>query len=72
MIAYQSFQPPTDEWAKMVCKVGQGAECCRYLTATPGGWSCAKHTPLARLLDRKVAADKMSARGDNCLGRGSR
>ena len=72
MPTYQSFEPPTTEWAKTVCKVGGGHECCRYLTMAPDGWSCAKHTGLAALLDKRVAEQSITARGDNCLGRGTR
>jgi len=69
---YQSFDPPTPEWAKGVCKLGQGHACCRYLTMAPEGWSCAKHTGLAALLDQRVQSKTMTARGDNCAGRGAR
>jgi hypothetical protein len=69
---YQSFEPPTDDWAKTVCLIGKGALCCRYLTLAPGGWSCAKNTSLKTLLDHKVTDNQMGAHGDNCLGRGSR
>jgi hypothetical protein len=33
------------------------------------GWHCAKNTPLRRLLDERVAAGAINARGDNCEGR---
>lgn len=69
---YQSFEPPTDEWAKTVCKIGQGHKCCRYLTMSPDGWSCQKHGSLASTLDAKARLGQMVARADNCLGRGSR
>jgi hypothetical protein len=65
-------EPPTDEWTKTVCKIGQGHDCCRYLTMSPDGWSCEKHGTLARLLDRRAAAGEMVARSDNCPGKGSR
>jgi hypothetical protein len=71
MAAYESFEPPTAEWAKTVCKVGQGRECCRYLTCGPNGWSCEKHTALGRTLDKRVEEKSIGARGDNCLGRGA-
>lgn len=60
---------PTDTHAKEVCKVGQGAECCRYLTMKATGWSCQKHTELRRYFDQRVAEGAMNARGDNCIGR---
>lgn len=69
---YQSFEPPDDNWARMVCKIGQGHDCCRYLVMVPNGWSCAKHTELRAYLDQRVATKNMVARGDNCIGRGNR
>jgi hypothetical protein len=64
--------PPDDDWARTVCKTGQGAECCRYLVMAPNGWSCAKHTGLKAYLDRRVVTNTIRAQGDNCLGRGAR
>lgn len=63
---------PSDEYAKTVCKIGMGHECCRYLTIGPAGWSCEKLSILAPHLDRRVAAKEMTARGDNCPGLDSR
>ena len=63
--------PPTDEWVRDVCLVGHGQDCCRYLTMSAAGWSCEKHSNLRSLLDRRVATKTISARGDNCPGRGS-
>ncbi len=51
-----------------VCRIGQRAACCRYLTMSPQGWGCEKHTGLGRVLDARVAAEDMNARGDNCAG----
>lgn len=62
--------PPDDEYVKTVCKIGQGAACCRYLTMGGGGWSCEKLTSMKGTIDRRV--DAMVAKGDNCEGRGSR
>lgn len=59
----------TDEVANTVCKMGQGSECCRYLSMDKDGWSCLKHTELRRFIDKKVAEQTMKARGDNCEGR---
>jgi hypothetical protein len=59
----------TDDWAKGVCRIGQGAACCRYLVMGPGGWDCAKpHGQTRAMLDKRVAAGQLSARGDNCEG----
>jgi hypothetical protein len=69
---FQSFDPPDDKWAKQVCKVGQGQDCCRYITMAPDGFSCAKHTGLRGLLDLRAERKAIIARGDNCLGRGAR
>lgn len=63
---------PTDQWTKDTCKIGQGAACCRYLTMGGGGWSCEKHGSLAALLDQRVTAETLNARGDNCEGLDSR
>ena len=47
------------------CKMGQGAECCRYLVFA-SGFACAKLTPLKFSIDAR--GDSMNARGDNCPG----
>ena len=56
------------EWIRTVCKIGQGHECCRYLTCGPGGFDCAKHTELRAHLDFRVFCENITARGDNCPG----
>lgn len=58
----------TDAHRNEVCAIGQGHDCCRYLTMGPSGWGCEKHSGLKALLDRRVAAAEMTARGDNCGG----
>ncbi len=63
-----------NEWPHMdyirdVCKIGQGAACCRYLTMGADGWSCEKTSSLKALLDARVATGTINARGDNCEGR---
>jgi hypothetical protein len=68
--AERMSQPITDEHLNQVCKIGQGATCCRYLTMAPHlGWSCEKHGVHKRTLDQRVALGTMIARGDNCEGR---
>lgn len=62
----------TDDHAKLICKIGQGRDCCRYLTMSPTGWSCEKLTDLGRALDMRVTTGTMVARGDNCEGRAAR
>jgi hypothetical protein len=63
---------PDEEWTVRVCKIGQGAACCRYLTMHPHGWSCEKHGGLRAHLDMRVAAGTIRARGDNCAGKAAR
>lgn len=58
----------TDDHAKTVCKIGQGNDCCRYLTMSGMGWGCEKGTALKFLLDARVATQSINARGDNCEG----
>jgi hypothetical protein len=53
---------------KEVCKIGQGNECCRYLTCGPQGFQCAKCSSLKYQLDARVMSSTMNARGDNCEG----
>ena len=63
---------PDAEYATLVCKIGQGYDCCRYLTMAPEGWSCEKMGRLRRYLDHRVVTLTMTARGDNCPGKNSR
>lgn len=63
---------PDAEYTKTVCKVGQGANCCRYLTMHPEGWSCEKYSEMGKLLNYRVAIGSMHACGDNCSGKDSR
>ena len=55
---------------KQVCKIGQGNECCRYLTISSKGFECDKHTDIRELLDTRVNDGPMAAQGDNCEGWG--
>lgn len=71
----EDLTPPDDTWVKFVCKIGAGAECCKYLTMSAGagaGWSCEKHTSLAATIDEKARTGKFTAISDNCEGRGER
>lgn len=64
--------PIDDEHLKEVCRIGQGAECCRYLTMAGGkdpGWSCEKRGGLKATIDERVANGLFTACGDNCEGR---
>jgi hypothetical protein len=61
---------PDMDYIKAVCRIGQGANCCRYLTGSARGFECAKfNAGLKRHLDERVAAQTITARGDNCEGR---
>ena len=48
-----------------ICKIGKGADCCKYLGAGAKGIECLKLTPFKEMLDRKVG---MVAQSDNCEG----
>lgn len=62
-----TLTPPDDEWTQKVCKIGQAAACCKYLCVGKG-WCCAKLVPELRAqIDPRT---DMSAKGDNCEGRG--
>lgn len=55
--------------ADSVCKMGEGADCCRYLMVGSGGLECAKDPAnhgFRKILDRRK--DSMVAKGDNCDG----
>ena len=54
---------------KEVCRPGNGAETCRYLTVGGAGLSCEKLSMLGLTIDMRV--DKMVAKGDNCAGMAS-
>lgn len=56
----------TGEYRAAVCKIGQGAACCRYLTMGADGWGCAKRSTMRYSIDSRV--ESMSAKGDNCRG----
>lgn len=54
---------------KNICKIGQGNDCCRYLTMSPSGWNCEKHSGLKKILDSRATNKTMVAQGDNCEGK---
>lgn len=56
----------TKQQAKDICKIGQGAACCKYLGASADGLECFKHQPEARAwVDSR---NDMTAQSDNCKG----
>ena len=66
---FLNTNPIPDEYVRETCKPGQGEGTCRFLTMAPWGWSCAKFTELAGLINKRVADKLMNASGDNCEGR---
>ena len=55
-----------------VCKIGQGAKCCKYLLMSANGWECGKVTPTSKkLIDDSWASTNHVAQGDNCDGNNS-
>ena len=59
---------PDQNHVRNVCKIGKGAACCRYLAGDGQGMACVKHHAAARVVDARVAAGTMGARGNNCDG----
>jgi len=62
------------EHVKNVCKIGQGPECCKYLTFTCNGpemgWTCEKTKERNKqAIDAKWATEEHVAQGDNCEGK---
>jgi hypothetical protein len=58
-------------WLRSTCRPGAGAACCRYITASIDGITCAKMRPdFKALIDSRVASGNFEARGDNCNGEG--
>lgn len=60
----------TIEKAKEVCKIGQGAACCRYFACGSNGFTCLKLVSTAKAaIDFKADIKQdMTAIGDNCEG----
>jgi hypothetical protein len=50
-----------------ICKIGQGADCCKYLLVGSGGFECAKAEGYKKMVDDNWNEHK-SAQGDNCDG----
>ncbi len=57
-----------NQYANDVCKMGQGADCCKYLMAGPNGLECAKDPANFGFKDQIEANNTMTAKGDNCDG----
>ena len=57
-----------DEYVKDVCKIGQDAECCKYLTVGGTGYFCCKVNAEDKDVIDTNWDDSKSAQGDNCEG----
>lgn len=58
------------EYIKQVCKIGQGATCCKYLAMGPNGFECMKANEAdKKIIDRNWATTEYVAQGDNCEGK---
>ena len=52
-----------------VCKMGQGASCCKYLVMGTKGFECMKTDPKnKKVIDDNWATTPHVAQGDNCEG----
>tara|TARA_R110000782_G_scaffold51260_3_gene110605 strand:- start:1044 stop:1247 length:204 start_codon:yes stop_codon:yes gene_type:complete len=51
-----------------VCQIGNRADTCRYLAMGPDGFECLKLTAHRPMIDQRVEAGQMVARGDHCDG----
>ncbi len=52
-----------------ICKLGQGAECCKYLGSGEEGFECMKADPARKAtVDVAWAHTRHVAQGDNCPG----
>jgi hypothetical protein len=73
-----SMSEPSDKQVEMdmtyikdVCKIGQGASCCRYLTMGAKGFECAKLEDKFKVsIDERVETGQMVSAGNNCEGYG--
>ena len=53
-----------------VCRLGHGAETCRYLTMDCDGWACARgNDDLETYIEEKMKRGLMTATGIGCSGR---
>lgn len=58
------------EYIKTVCKIGQGAECCKYLVCGANGFECMKFDPEnKKVIDINWAKTAHVSQGDNCEGK---
>ncbi len=56
----------TPEHVQDVCRIGEGADACKYLGRSRDGFTCLKVIPAHKaMLDART---NMNAQGDNCDG----
>lgn len=56
----------TPDEVRDVCKIGQGADACRYIIVTGNGFMCARESGMRDLLDMRVAEGTYAAEAVNC------
>lgn len=53
-----------------VCKIGQGADCCKYLLMGSEGFECGKiDKEMKKTIDENWAKNAHVAQSDNCEGK---
>ncbi len=62
-------------YVRDVCKIGEGHQCCRYLTTGAEGWNCIKHYPdpirsLLDVMEGKAATKTVKQLLDERVARG--
>lgn len=58
-----------NDYIMQVCKIGQGAACCKYLAGGVKGLECLKVNPSFKsIVDDNWAKNEHVAQGDNCEG----
>ena len=61
--------PELNKIIQDVCKIGQGAECCKYLVVGARGFECMKINQANKeMIDKNWAVTHHVAQGDNCEG----
>lgn len=58
---------PREHWEN-VCKIGQGADCCKYMVVGGDGFGCAKDKGNEGFKHAIDSRTDMNAKGDNCEG----
>ena len=48
---------------KETCKVGQGSECCAYVSVGADGFECLKGTGVQAMIDARLQDGSMNAKG---------